>query len=99
MLRRIVLGIGLAMLGAAALLLLSGRGQGGVGGLIVTGALLAGGVAFERFRYKQELDRPPGPGWTRTEEQMVDEEGVVTVWFNPATGERAYVRGKERVLF
>ena len=60
--------------------------------LLAWGIILAGGLAIERFRYKPELERPPGPGFVRTDEKTVDENGVVTVWFNPATGERAYVR-------
>jgi hypothetical protein len=92
MLRRVVLWFGLAILALAALLIISGHRHGGVGALLVWGIILAGGIAFERFRYKPDLDRPPGPGFIRTDEKTVDERGVVTVWFNPTTGERAYVR-------
>ncbi len=92
MLRRAVMTLGVALLVLAVLLFLLGHRHGGVGALLVWGIVLAGGIAFERFRYKPELDSPPGPDWVRTEEKTVDERGVVVVWFNPATGERAYVR-------
>jgi hypothetical protein len=92
MLRRAVIGVGIAFLALAALLFVSGHRHGGVGALLVWGIILAGGVAFERFQYKPDLDHPPGPEWVRTDEKSVDERGTVVVWFNPATGERAYVR-------
>jgi hypothetical protein len=92
MLRRWVMGFGILLLGLAVLLWLTGCRGGAVAPLFVWGIILAGGIAIERFAYKPELDRPPGPGWVRTEEKSVDARGVVTVWFNPATGERAYVR-------
>jgi hypothetical protein len=83
---------GLGMVGLAVLLMLRGHRHGGVAVLLGYGVVVAGSLAIERFRYKPELDRPPGPGFVRTDEKTVDEHGVVTVWFNPATGERAYVR-------
>jgi hypothetical protein len=91
-LRRVVLGLGIALLLLAALLFAMGHRHGGVAAVLAWGIILAGGIVFERFRYKPDLDRPPGPGWVRTEEKTVDERGEVTVWFNPSTGERAYVR-------
>ena len=67
--------------------------------LTFAAAVLAVGIVAERSRYKPELDRPPGKppgaGWQRTSETTVDEDGrIITVWFNPATGERAYVKSK-----
>jgi len=62
-------------------------------------ALLAGwalillvGLLIERWRYKKLGAAPPGPGWQRTDERFVDPETekLVTVYFNPATGERRY---------
>jgi hypothetical protein len=94
MLRRAVMAVGVALLVLAALLFMLGHRHGGVVALVIWGVTLAGGIAFERFRYKPELDSPPGPDWVRTEEKTVDERGVVVVWFNPATGERAYVRAR-----
>lgn len=92
MLRQWVIGAGLALLALAVLLWLGGHRAGSVIPLLLWGAILAGGVYFERYRYKPELDRPPGPGWEATGERSTDAEGIVTVWYNKATGERAYVR-------
>ena len=52
---------------------------------------------FRRGGYKrQPLDAPPGPGWVRTEERFVDPSSGETleVWFDPDSGERAYVRAR-----
>jgi uncharacterized membrane protein len=92
MLRRWVIGAGLALLALAILLWMAGQWASSVIPLLLWGAILAGGVYFERYRYKPELDRPPGAGWEATGECSNDARGVVTVWYNPATGERAYVR-------
>jgi hypothetical protein len=93
-LRGWVIGAGMACLALGLVLLLSGARAGGIAALIMWGVILAGGVAFERFRYKPELREPPGAGWERTEEISVDARGTVRVWFNPATGERVYVKEK-----
>jgi uncharacterized membrane protein HdeD (DUF308 family) len=51
-------------------------------------------IAFERVRYKRLEGKSPGPGWQRTTERFVDEEtgAMVTVYVQPETGERAYVK-------
>jgi len=56
-------------------------------------ALLAGTV-FERVIYKPNLATRPGAGWQRTPERFIDDQTgePVTVYVEPATGERAYVR-------
>jgi hypothetical protein len=92
MLRRWVIGTGLALLALAIILWVTGYRLGSVAPVVIYGALLAGGVYFERYRYKPELDRPPGPDWVATGERSTDANGAVTVWYHPATGERAYVR-------
>jgi hypothetical protein len=92
MLRAGVFGGGLALLALAVLLWCSGYRNGGLIPLVAWGVILAGGIYFERYHYKPELDRPPGPGWVRTAERSRGANGVVAVWFNPASGERAYVR-------
>jgi hypothetical protein len=65
--------------------------------LIVAG-LLALGTFFERFAYKGGRDgrfgaASTGGAWQATTERFLDQESgrVVTVWFNPANGERRYV--------
>jgi len=57
------------------------------------GVLLLIGLAIERWRYKRLAARPPGPEWQATGERFVDPETgrLVTVYFQPATGERRYV--------
>jgi hypothetical protein len=68
--------------------------------LAVWGAILAGSVLVERWRYRPLADDPPGGDWQATQELFVDPESgrLVTVFFNPATGERRYVRVVTHVL-
>ncbi len=62
--------------------------------LVLCGAVLFFGLGFERIRYKPLLKKTPGAGWQRTTERFIDEETAetVTVYVDPVTGERAYVR-------
>jgi hypothetical protein len=92
LLRRWVIGVGVGCLVLAAALVVSGARVAALIPLVTWGVILAGGVAFERFRYKPDLSEAPGVGWERTEEISADERGKVRVWFNPQTGERAYVK-------
>jgi uncharacterized membrane protein HdeD (DUF308 family) len=57
------------------------------------GVFLVIGTVFERVIYKKTLALSPGPGWQRTTERFVDDQTgrTVTVYIQPATGERAYV--------
>ncbi|HTK80559.1 MAG TPA: hypothetical protein VL286_08980 [Rhizomicrobium sp.] len=59
------------------------------------GAVAVLSVVYERFRYKALETAAPEPGWTKTAERFIDEETgqPVTVWLDPGTGERKYVRG------
>jgi hypothetical protein len=61
---------------------------------------LAGGVLVERWRYQGLMDDRPGRDWQATPERLVDPETgrLVTVFFNPATGERRYVADDGRQL-
>jgi hypothetical protein len=58
------------------------------------GVALLVGTVFERVIYKPNLAQRPGPGYQRTTERFVDDQTgeTVTVYLEPATGERAYVR-------
>jgi hypothetical protein len=58
---------------------------------LAAAALLVLGTLWERFHYRGS--ERGGAGWQATQERFLDEEsgGLVTVWFNPATGERRYV--------
>jgi membrane protein implicated in regulation of membrane protease activity len=58
------------------------------------GVVLVAAIVFERTRYKRLVGKSPGPGWQRTTERFVDDETgqMVTVYIQPETGERAYVK-------
>src|SRR5207253_10841711 len=55
-------------------------------------------LVVDRWRYKPVTGRPPGAGWVATNERFVDPESgkSVTVFYQPATGERRYVAGRPR---
>ena len=56
---------------------------------------------FRKGGYKRDaLTAPPGPGWVRTEERFVDPSSGETleVWFDPTSGERAYVRARQSAV-
>ena len=87
----ITIGTLVVILGAAALA--SGIVPGSFVVVFWGGALIAA-IIFERVRYKRLEAQSPGPGWQRTTERFVDEEtgAMVTVYVQPETGERAYVK-------
>ncbi len=62
--------------------------------LLVFGVLLLVGTVFERVVYKRVAPGPPGGRFQRTAERFHDPAtgAPVTVYADPATGERAYVR-------
>jgi uncharacterized membrane protein HdeD (DUF308 family) len=87
----ITIGVLVVIVGVAAL----------VSGIVSTsfvflfwGVVLIVAIVFERVRYKRLESKSPGPGWERTTERFVDEEtgAMVTVYVQPETGERAYVK-------
>ena len=93
MLRTVLIGIGaVALLCGGAALATGASSPATVFG--VWGAILIVSVLIERFRYKPLAAARPGPGWLRTTERFVDDETgqTVTVYIEPGTGERAYVR-------
>lgn len=56
------------------------------------------GIVFERLRYGA-AQRPPTDGaWQETSERFIDDASgkAVSVWFDPATGQRRYVELDER---
>ena len=97
MLRAALLVIGGVMLAAAAICALAGCRLAAMIPLAVWGAILAGGVLIERWRYRPLTADRPGPDWQATPERFVDPESgrPVTVFFNPASGERRYVADGE----
>lgn len=56
------------------------------------------GTLYERFHYRGAPEMP-GEGWEPTAERFRDDEtgALVTVWFNPRTGERRYVEAREQL--
>ena len=71
-----------------------------IAGVIWLGGIVLGVLIWFLFRkggYKRRpLDAPPGPGWQRTDERFVDPSSgePLEVWFQPDSGERAYVRAR-----
>ncbi len=92
--RRLTYGIALGLLAVAAAFMLTGHGTPGAWIGVVDGLIVLAALFFERSGYKAELSHPPGPGWEPTGERDRQAEGMVDVWFNPATGERAYVKSR-----
>src|ERR1700730_17287966 len=98
MLRAGLLVFGGMMLAAAAFGALFGCRLAAMIPLALWGAILAGGVLVERWRYQLLADNRPGRDWVATPERFVDPETgrLVTVFFNPTTGERRYVADDNR---
>ncbi|HEY6454856.1 MAG TPA: hypothetical protein VIY90_06175 [Steroidobacteraceae bacterium] len=92
MLRRIVLGLGL-LLAAAGLWLLCLRVWSPGLQLLIVGALIFVGTAFESWRYRKGTG-PHGARWQITEEKFADPISgeVMDVQYDPVSGERRYVR-------
>jgi hypothetical protein len=92
-------GIRLAVAVVGAALLLIGAlvmADGAPAGLqaLILGAVLLGGVVFERAAYKPLETSAPTDRFQRTPERFIDPEthAPVTVFIDPATGERKYVK-------
>ena len=91
--RTVLFVIGALLLVGALLTALSGGPVVAMIWLGVAGLILTLGVAFEHGRYKANLYRRPGPDWVATDERFLDPTNgeMVTVFYQPATGERRYV--------
>ena len=78
---------------ALSLLALAFAGPAALAWVAGSGLLLAGTV-FERVRYKRLAAGAPEARFRRTPERFFDTEtgACVTVWVDPACGERKYVR-------
>jgi hypothetical protein len=83
------------LLAAAGLLIVAGCTIGVTLRLAVPGLVLLFGLIVERWRCKPMVARRPGPDWVPTKERFVDPESgkLVTVFYQPSTGERRYVAG------
>jgi len=69
---------------------------GGGPALLIVGAVAILTALLEPM-YGRANGRPVGSGWRPTDEKFVDPETgrLVTVWFDPASGERRYVDESE----
>ncbi|HEX3836749.1 MAG TPA: hypothetical protein VHW25_07280 [Steroidobacteraceae bacterium] len=92
MLRRIVLAIALLLAAAGLVLLLLRVWSPGVQ-LLLVGALVFVGTAFENWRYRKGSG-PHSAHWQATEEKFADPISgeVMDVQYDPVSGERRYVR-------
>jgi hypothetical protein len=88
----VVCGILLATAGWAAI---AGCTLGAILRLAVPGLVLLFALVVERWRYKPVTGHPAGADWVATNECFVDQESgkLVTVFYQPSTGERRYVAG------
>jgi hypothetical protein len=93
-LRQAIVAIGVVLIiGAALAGVETGRPAPAIGPALL-GILVLLGTLFERVRYRSLECEQPGPDWQRTSERFRDPEtnARIEVFFNPATGERRYVR-------
>ena len=84
-----------ALLGVCGIALLA---AGGGPALLIVGALVLVTALVERT-YGAPAKRPLGDNWRPTDERFVDPETgkLVTVWFDPTSGERRYVADGESI--
>lgn len=92
MFRRLLLSLGLTLFLLGVLLSVIGLALPLGIYMIVTGAILALGVLFERRGYRPRVDRTRGQ-WQETSERFIDPVSghLIVVRYNPETGERDYV--------
>jgi hypothetical protein len=93
MLRAVLLGIGVLLLGISVVAALAGYAASLVVVPAFSGAALLAGILFERRRYKPPAPNLPGADWVFSGERFVDPSSGerVSVYHRPATGERRYV--------
>lgn len=91
-LRALVALVALALMASGGRLFVEGLRAPGLY-LLASGAVILVGILFERWRYRTPGSRAPA-GWQRTAERFVDPESgrTLTVYYDPASGERRYVR-------
>ena len=95
-LRIVVFAIGVVFLCVAAWDVAAGGPWQAFGWLAVLGLIFTLGAIYEQVRYKTIDKTKPDANWTETSERFIDNEtgNTVTVYYNPATGERRYVTKK-----
>jgi hypothetical protein len=92
--RRTLMAIAVLLMAGGVMLLITGYRAPG-SNLLVTGSVLLVVLVFERWRYRG----PAGGGrWRATDERFEDPESgeVIEVQFDPATGQRRYVKAAEQ---
>lgn len=95
MLRRVLYWLGLLAVLVGSFAAMSGYGVAGFW-LLVNGAALTLGMLAERWRYKPSLRAHEAKGRPTGERMLDPVTGEVTeVYFDPATGERSYVKLKD----
>lgn len=94
MLRRALMAVGALLAAGGLALAVSGHRAPG-SNLLLTGAVLLLALVFERWRYRSAAK---GGRWTRTSERFEDPESgqIIEVQFDPATGQRRYVKSADR---
>jgi hypothetical protein len=94
MLRAALLAFGGLILAGGAFVSVATNSASGLPAALVGGGLILA-LLIERHRYKHIRDAPPGPDWQPTGELFFEpdsEDTQVTVYFQPGTGKRSYVR-------
>ncbi len=93
MLRKVLLILGLALLGIGLVISIRNGFQAGIH-LLIWGAILIIAVVFETWRYRR-IEPSKGVQWQATGESFQDPETgeKVDVLYDPASGERRYVKG------
>ena len=97
MLRTGLLIVGLLLTGTGLVLLLK-PGSCCWHPFLLWGAVLVIAVLCERWRYRRN-EHADGERWQKTDERFLDHETgqTVDVYYDPASGERRYVKGEGRV--
>ncbi|HTT04300.1 MAG TPA: hypothetical protein VMF64_03360 [Steroidobacteraceae bacterium] len=89
--RAIVLLIALAQMAVGGRFVLEGLRTAGFY-LLGMGSVILAAIFFERWRYRASSTQAP-TGWQRTDERFEDPHSgeILTVYYDPASGERHYV--------
>jgi hypothetical protein len=97
MLRKVLLILGLVLLGFGLVISIRNGFHAGMH-LLIWGAILIIAVVFETWRYRR-IEHPKGGDWQPTGESFQDPETgeKVDVLYNPASGERRYVKGENHL--
>ena len=92
MLRKVLVVLGLLLLGAAGYMVAQHRYMF-LPQLLILGLMLTVGIVWERWQYKPPQSGRPDPHWQATGERFVDPQSGKTleVYFDPRNGESHYL--------